>query len=263
MEHIKQILSTTSDDKKLARIRNLIMIGFVVGVLCMVFVTVNMLFYQAKYYDKQIEQLKSDHEAEVTRLKMEYSELNTKYTKLEEDYNSLEAIYTASMDDIGSSESEIDIHTIAKYADLLKILPKEATITLGMIQETDTLCKQLDVNPDIIWTIMGIESKYQVAAQNKNSTARGLGQILKDTGRRIYENVMGNGAGTYNHAMAYNGYTNIAIMVNYVAYLKENYGNIKVMINGYSGDQSGGYYSEFARIMQANGRNLNQLGYSS
>lgn len=262
MEQTKQLLPI-SKDKEWARTRNLIVIGFAIGILCMMFVTVNMLSYQAKYYDKQIEQLNADHEAEVTQLKAEYSELNSTYTKLQEDYDSLEAIYTASMDDIGSSESEIDLHTIAKYADLLKIIPADATITLGMIQETDTLCKQLDVNPDIIWTIMDIESDYQVTAQNKNSTARGLGQILKDTGRRIYENVMGNGAGTYNHAMAYNGYTNIAIMVNYVKYLKENYGDIRVMINGYSGDQTGGYYSEFARIMQKYGRNLNQLGYTS
>ena len=62
--------------------------------------------------------------------------------------------------------------------------------------------------------------------------------------------------------MAYNGYTNLEIVINYIAYLKENYGDIRVMINGYSGDQSGKYYNNFAAIMRKNGHNLNDLSYA-
>jgi uncharacterized alpha/beta hydrolase family protein len=65
---------------------------------------------------------------------------------------------------------------------------------------------------------------------------------------------MGNPSGSYSHDMALDGYTNIEIVANYIKYLKDHYGSVEVMINGYSGDQTGTYYGWYVTQMKANGQ---------
>lgn len=245
-----------------------LVMGMIFGVLSMVCVTMGLLHYQNKINEVQIENLKQEyselldyHKETVASYEARLLSANESIEAAKEETATVQKEYDKLVADM-TQEDEAQFNVISKYWYVLRDAEPDCGLTLGMMTYADALCKQKDINPDIIWTILDIESDFQPDAQNSKSSARGLGQLLASTAKSIYEGYMGNGKGSYSHNMAYNGYTNLEIVINYIAYLKENYGDIRVMINGYSGDQSGKYYNNFAAIMRKNGHNLNDLSYA-
>lgn len=229
-------------------------IGAVVGMLSLVLITINCMIAvqrsqqatidalneQIASYQLAINNMEEAHTADLDGLNESMAEKDAAYEKLVSDME---------------NESSVKIDLIQKYSYVIdKVNPKEG-FTLGMLYYVDQLCKEKDLNPHMVFTIFDIESDYNIDAKSSKSTATGLGQVLAGTGKLIYEGVMGNPKGSYTHEMAKNGYTNIEIVVSYLKYLKDTYGSVKVMINGYSGDQSGAYYNNYAQLMKSIGCN--------
>ena len=119
-------------------------------------------------------------------------------------------------------------------------------------------CDEYNVNPDMMFGLFYVESGFNPGADNPNSSARGLGQILKGTGEYVYSVLLGK-EDTYTHDMAYNGYLNaemsIAVMHHY---LEISNGDIHYAMNKYSGTRLGTnyYYNRVLSFLQSCGVEL-------
>lgn len=98
--------------------------------------------------------------------------------------------------------------------------------------------RESNVNPYVILGIIAGESNFYAAAKNKNSSATGLGQIIKGTGSYIHYNVLGY-TNEYNHNIQKDPKTNIKYMIGYFKYLKKHNSYDKAMCE-YCGSKS--YY---------------------
>ena len=80
--------------------------------------------------------------------------------------------------------------------------------------------RESNVNPYVILGIVAGESNFYAAAKNKNSSATGLGQIIKGTGSYVHYNVLGY-TNEYNHNIQKDPKTNIKYMIGYFTHLKK------------------------------------------
>ena len=122
-------------------------------------------------------------------------------------------------------------------------------------------CNRYNVSPDLMLGIIMTESEGHIRARSKSSTATGFCQILKGTGKSIYENLLGNPKGSYDHSMAYDGDLNIIMGVAYVADLKRIYrGNTYKAIQCYRGKSNiSGYLSSINKYVSQVGLNALEL----
>lgn len=112
-------------------------------------------------------------------------------------------------------------------------------ITYDNLKTLSELCEEYGVDMDLILSIIMVESRGRADAKNSDSTARGLGQILESTGEIIYEKLMGNEKGSYNHDMALDPMLNMEMIVVYMNHLQNEYnGNMTLCLKNYCGDQS-------------------------
>lgn len=129
-------------------------------------------------------------------------------------------------------------------------------ISSDLVLYTDEQCKKWDINPHLIWAIVETESRYNPNVDNaEGSTARGLGQIVIDTARNMYENVLGHGAGSYSHQMAYDPFVNIQMMCALLGTGLQNGNTLEYAINRYSGGVSG-YLEHIQGVAAAHGVTL-------
>lgn len=124
-----------------------------------------------------------------------------------------------------------------KYDYVVKYGGKRTDVTYDQIKLGEKLMLEKGYNPDILFSIMMVESRGKEAAVNKRSRATGYGQFIPGTGKFVYEDLLGNGKGTYTHSkMATNGNTNIQMMVSYLDYLfTRNNNNLNRSMSNYSG----------------------------
>lgn len=114
--------------------------------------------------------------------------------------------------------------------------------------------RESNVNPYVILGIIAGESNFYAAAKNKNSSATGLGQIIKGTGSYIHYNILGY-THEYNHSIQKDPKTNIKYMIGYFKYLKK-YNSYDRAMCEYCGSKS--YYANTYRNKLVN--NMVALG---
>jgi hypothetical protein len=94
----------------------------------------------------------------------------------------------------------------------------------------------------LIFALVDTESEGDAKVKNSDSTATGLGQLLIDTARYVYEEEMGNGAGTYTHNMALDPDTNLQMVTSYIGYLAKQYKDPTQVLYAYRGTSEDYYY---------------------
>lgn len=130
----------------------------------------------------------------------------------------------------------------------------------NLLQVLEESCNQWGVNPHLMLGVIMTESEGHANAKNSRSTATGLCQILRGTGKYIYEDLMGNGRGTYNHSMAYDPATNIRMGCAYMGTLIRQRGSVYRAIQTYRGKTNvSGYVGKINRYMGNVGLSVNSL----
>lgn len=122
----------------------------------------------------------------------------------------------------------------------------------------EELMEKAGIDPDLLFGIIMTESGGNEKASNSTSTARGFGQMLAGTGEYVYEDILN--LGTYNHSMAYNGDTNIRMVVGYLGYLKNTrhmsaYNTIKA----YRGIEPTGYIRTINSYINKKGNSFAEI----
>lgn len=133
-------------------------------------------------------------------------------------------------------------------------------ITEDLLQVLETSCNQWGVNPNLMLGIIMTESEGHSYAKNGKSTATGLCQILKGTGKYIYEDLLGNGKGTYTHQLALDPSTNIQMGVAYMGTLIKQRGSVYKAIQSYRGKTNvSGYVGKINSYMAKAGLSVDSL----
>lgn len=150
-----------------------------------------------------------------------------------------------------------------KYTYVFNRVSSGDGFTVGVMVYGDKLCKEHDVNPDRMWEIITCEGHFDTKANLTSTSARGLGGFLESTGEWVYEDLMGNGNGTYDHSMAYDPYIAIEMLVYLLDWMDDYYnGDLEAMISHYSGDSSGKYYSKLVSIAARDGVDIQRSTYN-
>lgn len=203
------------------------------------------------YFESQINQLKVAHQQETKKLTDSYEneliEMESKVMLLSENNQLLRDQFN----DLRKSE-EVTFSTLQKYWYVFKDAPKDSGLTLSDIVHLDKVCKEQDVNPDVMCAIFNVESDYRIKCRSTLSTATGLGQVLKGTGKYIYNTLLSN-TDPYDHSMALNAKTNMTMSVRYVRYLLDKCNqNTTKAIQYYNGGKNKEAYARWVFKESAN-----------
>lgn len=119
-------------------------------------------------------------------------------------------------------------------------------------------CAKWNLDPFFMMGVIMTESRGQASAKNKRSTAVGLGQVLKGSGKWAYEDLLGNGKGTYDHSMAYDPATNIKMAVAIMGQAVQSAGgDILQGIWSYRGVHDQAYVKSIRKFMNMSGHTPN------
>lgn len=135
-------------------------------------------------------------------------------------------------------------------------------ITPDILRLAEQMCQEQDINCNLWLSLVMTESEGKANAKNRSSTATGLGQLLAGTGKYVYEDIMGNGKGTYNHSMAYDPVLNTRMSITLLGYLKRHRGSMYGAIQEYRGKKDiSGYTSVMNRWLSRSGMSVNEFLY--
>ena len=140
---------------------------------------------------------------------------------------------------------------------------KRTDITYDQIETLESLAKDNGLSEDAVSLVLAIamnESRGQEKSKNPYSTATGYCGILNTTGKYLYEDIMGNEKGSYSHDLAYNGYINLELSLQYIKYLNDMYGGDTLsVVNSYRGYYDAAYDSQLDANLQRGGKSLYTL----
>lgn len=116
---------------------------------------------------------------------------------------------------------------------------------LSVLEES---CEMNGVPSHLLAGMIMTESEGHMNARSSKSTATGLCQFLSGTGKFVWEDLMGNGKGTYSHDMAYNPEISIRMGAAYMGYLIKSKGSIYSAIQSYRGKNN---ISDYVRVINS------------
>jgi soluble lytic murein transglycosylase-like protein len=115
-------------------------------------------------------------------------------------------------------------------------------MTLNDIKMIVDISKQENVNPHVWLSLVELESKFQSYSRSNRSTAAGWGQVLKGTGKSLYEDELK--LGNYNHAtMGINKEINARMSIHYLGDLIKETGSVEKALISYNGGELGAKYA--------------------
>lgn len=230
--------------------------------LTLICTVVGYAMYQIiDHYESQIATMQAQFEVQLTeqvgavetRYKTEVSNLNA---QIDGQNVVIEAMENTLNQERADSAEMFEL--ARKYWYVFRDAPDNSGLTMDDMAYLDNLCKEKDLNPHIMWCIYDNESGYTAVIDNfSGSSARGLGQVLKSTGKAMYENIMK--LGTYSHDMAYDPQINMNITTTMIDRNIDS--GLKNAIALYSGDATGAYYNKILATAANHGASLSDTGY--
>jgi regulator of replication initiation timing len=155
-------------------------------------------------------------------------------------------------------EEREELYNKYEYA-LYTKMGTRTDLTYDQVATGEELMVENGMDPDLLFGIIMTESGGDETAANTTSTARGYGQILKSSGVLIYEKLQGHGSGTYTHSMAYDGDTNISMIVTLLAYFRDKGYSLDKAINCYRGLDDSSYKKKINSYIATAGNSLTQI----
>lgn len=201
--------------------------------------TINNLF---ESYKSRIAEL----ETELNAIEARHAE---EVTALENEVTGLKSVLEAV-----EKEEQANFAYIKKYSYVLREASVDSGITIDLMYYLDEQCKRWDIPVTMMYAIMKIESTYNTNSTNTTSGARGLGNVMPETGKSYWENVLGYGRGSFKTEMLYDPYVNVEIMCAHIGRNKNLglYNNI----DRYSGGGGRSYYNKLIEYCKDYGFNL-------
>lgn len=128
------------------------------------------------------------------------------------------------IDDNKNIAKKLNTYEKYKYA-AVDELGYRTDLTYDQIKLGEDLMKDYGYDPNILFAIGMVESNFTATANSSKSTAKGYCQFLDGTAKFTYEDLMGNGEGTWYPELAYDPETNIQMCAALLNYLFDKYDN--------------------------------------
>lgn len=201
---------------------------------------------------------KADQEEEVSNMEVASGLPNLSF----DGYSGAKAINVVTPEEKYGSEISTDTivngieNLTKKYEAYTSYGGSSTDLTPDVLYQLQVSCEEWGLDPYFMLGVIMTESKGNANAKSSSSTATGLCQILKGTGKSVYEDLLGNGKGTYNHSMAYDPVLNVKMGCAYMGSLKSKYGLYRA-IQAYRGKKDiSGYCASINRYMALSGHSL-------
>ena len=226
----------------------MLFIGFGLGYLTSTFNNYNNLLEVDNYYKQSINQLEDTIYAKQSSI----NSLSNNVNQLVATIDTLEQEKTEISEKLSVFEQREELYN--KYEYIVEVGGKRTDLTYEQLAHGETLMKDRGLNPHLLFGVVYLESRGNEKATNTRSTARGYGQFLGSTGKMVYEKMLKKG--TYNHDMAFNGYTNLELGAEYLSYLmKTQNGSVMNSLLLYNGGEIGErYYQIIDNVLRQHGK---------
>jgi len=188
-------------------------------------------------------------------------QLDTNIVELYDKNEQLKKQYNSALDIINYYNNRTELYNKYEYA--LIYNGERTDIDYEVLESLEHFALESEYGNDVLVLSLALamtESHGIADAKNPNSSARGLGQLIHSTAKTCYEDLLGNGEGTYKVEYAFDPETNLRMTLALVNELsKENKGNPIKVIDDYRGLHSEAYISEVRKYVEAAGYNLSAL----
>lgn len=187
--------------------------------------------------DLAISELRTKNAEDIKALTTKLDSAQSLSKDLKTKVKSLDNQITELKSENAKMKAKLDKQTfMEKYSYAFTYGGRSTDLTYEQAKLGETLMEEKGYNPNLLFGILMTESGGDSDADNPASTALGYGQFLKGTGKFVYEDLLDNGRGTYNHNYLKNGETSIKMMVAYIDYLvTRRSGSVYKAIKSYSG----------------------------
>lgn len=166
--------------------------------------------------------------------------------------NANDAYYT----ELVELRKRAELYDNYKYA--LYYEGERTDITFDQLKTGVEIMEKNGIDPNVLFSVIMVESKGKENAKNDSSTATGFGQLLISTAEETYENYMNKGSGTFDPAILTDGTSNIEITANYINQLLENNGTLTQALYKYRGENNKYWLNEVDSYMHEGGTSLEQ-----
>lgn len=203
-------------------------------------------------FDAQLALLEEQHEQEIQdtiqSINEQFELERQSYQEALDDANDTIDWQQAQMERLFETNIS-DFYLARKYWYVFKDVSSDSGITMDVVKYLDDVCKEYDINPHWMWAIYWVESRWTTNIDNsKGSGARGLGQVMPDTGKYIWETVLGHEPGSFKTEMLYDPYVNIQITVALIELKLRDLGSMAESVRYYTGSSN---YSQHYGIIAA------------
>lgn len=165
----------------------------------------------------------------------EYNELKNSRDRLEKEAKKREVLY---------ERSKPILLRATEYPN-----SKTNYLNAEFIETVRVMSEAKNVPYQLIFAIIDVESNFHSDAKNKHSSAIGIGQITKGTGKFIHENLL-HREDKYIHESLLSPQLNVQYMIEYISYLYSTRGSIDDAMKLYCGGYAKGhetFYEDYYR----------------
>lgn len=196
--------------------------------------------------ERQYNTMVGNYEQEIATYTDQIAELNGQIDAMNSNIETL-GLEIARLEDTNT----VTLTKLKEYSYIFKSLPSNSDLTVDHLIYSLEMCKEWNVNPQLMWAIYDVESEFNTKCDSSKSTARGLGQVLESTAEEYWEVILHHGHGSYYHSMAYDPYVNIEITTCIIGRNLEK-GTLEDALNAY-GDQTDTYISRVLSAAERHG----------
>lgn len=173
-------------------------------------------------------------------------------TQLDKENTILVTTLTTQNEELETLREREELYDLYDYA-LTREDGSRTDITYEDIKSLHDLAIEAGLGEDAVAVVLAIsmnESQGMAKVKNSKSTAAGLTGLLYGTAKFSYENLLGNGQGTYKWDYVYDASTNLKMSLAYISYLKQHTnGSTRSILIGYRGLYDQAYMDKIAEYV--------------
>ena len=229
--------------------------------------TINQALNEKNNYEAQLLENKiiglcerGKYESTIEDCKATITELYDVCEELDAQNKSLVTSNEEYYSELLSLKDRVELYERYDYA--LFFGGKRNDITYDQLKTLEECIEESSIpDTDLILSWIMCESHGFTNAKNPSSSAKGYGQFLDGTSRFVYTKLLGEK--NWTPSVAYDGETNMRMMVAYTDYLYDYYGGPRGMLKGYTGSSDplflSSYESKLNRYLKFSGKSFSDM----
>lgn len=250
--------------KQVTKLKGALGLSVIIAAIC----AMGMVFFAGLYTKEVIskaivEKDSRDKAMTVTVLQETVNSQNesiAKLSKISTDLYSENAKLVDQLDELDDLKEREELYDKYEYALVCNDNGQRTDVDYNDIKALQDLAEEEGLGEDAVGLVLAIsvnESRGQANVKNPNSSAAGLTGLLKSTAKYSWEELLGNGKGTYKSEYVYNSEDNLKMSLAYIAYLKENTNSNYALLVAYRGDDND--IAWFRKIERNMGKSIESL----